>query len=134
MIDKRKARADRYVRRNMRREARLLQRIRHNHIVQLLDVMETNNGFYLVMEYCGGGDLMTRICDSRTIDENDARHYVRQIVSAVDYLHRGGILHRYSEAYVRDWTYFMPKRNFPMKTNLLCFSFHGVRVMRHRQF
>lgn len=94
MIDKRKARADRYVRRNMRREARLLQRIRHNHIVQLLDVMETENGFYLVMEYCGGGDLMTRICDSRTIEEADARNYVRQIVSAVDYLHRGGILHR----------------------------------------
>ena len=94
MIDKRKARADRYVCRNMRREARLLQRIRHCNVVQLLDVMETEHGFYLVMEYCGGGDMMTKICDSHTIDEADARLYVRQIVSAVDYLHRAGILHR----------------------------------------
>jgi len=94
VIDKRKARADRYVRHNMRREARLLQRIRHCNVVQLFDVMETGNGFYLVMEYCGGGDLMTKIYDSHAIDEADARLYVRQIVSAVDYLHRAGILHR----------------------------------------
>ena len=38
VIDKKKAREDAYVCRNMRRESRLLQQIRHRHIIQLFEV------------------------------------------------------------------------------------------------
>lgn len=94
VIDKKKAKEDAYVRRNMRREGRLLQQARHRNIVQLLEVMETENSYYIVTEFCGGGDLMSRICSRKRLDEAEARTYIRQIVSAVDYLHKAGILHR----------------------------------------
>jgi len=56
--------------------------------------METENSYYLVMELCGGGDLMSRICSRKRLDELETRRYIRQIVSAVDYLHKAGIIHR----------------------------------------
>jgi len=37
VIDKKKAREDAYVCRNMRRESRLLQQIKHRHIIQLFE-------------------------------------------------------------------------------------------------
>ena len=47
-----------YVRKNMRREAVMLQRIEHPHIVKLYEVMETENSFYMVTELAEGGDFM----------------------------------------------------------------------------
>jgi hormonally upregulated Neu-associated kinase len=60
-----------------------------------VQVMETENCYYLVMEYCGGGDLLERIYARKRLDEAETRRYIRQIVSAVEYMHKAGIIHRY---------------------------------------
>lgn len=95
IIDKKKSREDSYVRKNLRREGKILQMIRHSNIVHLLEIMETQNSYYLVTELCRGGDLMDYISQKRKLPETEVKKYIRQIVSAVDYLHRLGILHRY---------------------------------------
>ncbi|ESP01093.1 hypothetical protein LOTGIDRAFT_140020 [Lottia gigantea] len=94
VIDKKRARADSYVRKNLRREGKLLQMVRHPNVVKLLEIMETENSYYLVTELCQGGDFMDYICKKRKLEEGEGKKYVKQIVSAVDYLHRLGILHR----------------------------------------
>ena len=38
VVDKKRAKADPYVRKNLRREGRLLQQVRHSHVVQLMEV------------------------------------------------------------------------------------------------
>ena len=45
-------------------------------------------------ELCEGGDLMDYICARKYLSEVCTRKFIRQIISAVDYLHRIGILHR----------------------------------------
>ncbi len=45
VIDKKKAKEDPYVSKNMRREGKLLQMIIHPNIVQLFELMETENRF-----------------------------------------------------------------------------------------
>lgn len=52
VIDKKKAKEDVYVRKNLRREGKLLQMVRHRHVIQLLEIMETENSYYLVTELC----------------------------------------------------------------------------------
>ncbi|XP_076466414.1 uncharacterized protein LOC143297800 [Babylonia areolata] len=94
VIDKKRAKADPYVRKNLRREGRLLQQIRHHHVVQLMEVLETEHSYYLVTEYCAGGDLMDYIAKRKRLEEREVKKFIRQIVSAVDYLHRLGIIHR----------------------------------------
>nr|XP_014434167.1 hormonally up-regulated neu tumor-associated kinase homolog A-like [Pelodiscus sinensis] len=94
VIDKKKAKEDSYVLKNMKREPRIHQMIKHPNIVQLYETLETENSYYMVMELCLGGDLMDRICDKKKLEEREVREYTRQIMSAVDHLHRHGIVHR----------------------------------------
>lgn len=47
-----------YVRRNVRREAIVLQKISHPNIVRMFEVMETENSYYLVLEYADGGEFI----------------------------------------------------------------------------
>lgn len=54
MIDKKKAQQDPYVSKNFRREAKLLQMVHHPNILQLLEVVETDNSYYLITELCSG--------------------------------------------------------------------------------
>uniref|UniRef100_UPI0037E7A099 hormonally up-regulated neu tumor-associated kinase homolog A n=1 Tax=Semicossyphus pulcher TaxID=241346 RepID=UPI0037E7A099 len=94
VIDKKKARQDSYVLKNMKREPRIHQMVRHPHIVVLLETLETENSYYMAMELCAGGDLMDRICERKRLEEREVRRYTRQILSAVDHLHKHGIVHR----------------------------------------
>ena len=54
VIDKKKALQDTYVAKNFKREARLLQKVHHPNIVQLYEVIETENNYYLITELCTG--------------------------------------------------------------------------------
>ncbi|XP_028253638.1 hormonally up-regulated neu tumor-associated kinase isoform X2 [Parambassis ranga] len=94
VIDKKKARQDSYVLKNMKREPRIHQMVRHPHIVVLLETLETENSYYMAMELCAGGDLMDKICERKRLEEREVRRYTRQILSAVEHLHKHGIVHR----------------------------------------
>ncbi|PAA53734.1 hypothetical protein BOX15_Mlig019665g1 [Macrostomum lignano] len=94
IVSKETAKSDPYVAKNMRREGRILQLIRHSNVVQLLEVMETEHSYYLVQELCHGGDFMSYLMKRRRLTEYETRKYIRQIVQAVNYMHSLGILHR----------------------------------------
>ncbi|XP_031220221.1 hormonally up-regulated neu tumor-associated kinase isoform X2 [Mastomys coucha] len=94
VIDKKRAKKDTYVTKNLRREGQIQQMIRHPNITQLLDILETENSYYLVMELCPGGNLMHKIYEKKRLDEAEARRYIRQLISAVEHLHRAGVVHR----------------------------------------
>jgi len=51
------------------REIKILQMIRGKHVVQLLDVMQSEKNLYIFMEYCDGGDLKEKIVERDRIDE-----------------------------------------------------------------
>uniref|UniRef100_A0A914WVU1 Protein kinase domain-containing protein n=1 Tax=Plectus sambesii TaxID=2011161 RepID=A0A914WVU1_9BILA len=64
-------------------------------LIGVLDVFENDTYYQLVMEKLGCGmDLFEFIDRQPKIDESLASHIFRQIVSAVSYLHRNGIVHR----------------------------------------
>lgn len=47
------------------RELHILKLMRHPHIIQLYEVVETPKYLFLVMEYCPGGDLFDYICSRK---------------------------------------------------------------------
>ncbi|NXX47088.1 HUNK kinase, partial [Tricholaema leucomelas] len=94
VIDKRKAKQDSYAFRHLKREPRIHQMIKHPNVVQLYETLETANSYYMVMELCLGGDLLDRVCEQRRLSEWEVRRYTRQILAAVEHLHRQGIVHR----------------------------------------
>jgi serine/threonine protein kinase len=76
------------------REAHIMMLLRHPHIVQLKNLMAVGPYFYILMDYVNGGQLLHYIVKRQKLSEQHSRHFSRQIVSALDYMHRNSIVHR----------------------------------------
>ena len=46
---------------------------------------------------------MEHIYKERQLSEEETRRYMRQMVSAVDHMHRAGIIHRYLVCYINSY-------------------------------
>ena len=46
------------------------------------------------MEFMNGGELLTKIIEERCLEEEQARHFFRQIAEGVCHLHQNCIAHR----------------------------------------
>jgi len=78
----------------LRREVQIMKKVNHPNVLKLFEVFEDEEEFFLVMELVTGKELFDKIVERGQYSEADASHIVRQIVSAVDYLHGQGIAHR----------------------------------------
>ncbi|KAE8622762.1 hypothetical protein XENTR_v10005364 [Xenopus tropicalis] len=79
---------------SLENEIAVLKRIKHENIVTLEDIYESSSHFYLVMQLVSGGELFDRILERGVYTEKDASNVIRQVLSAVKYLHDNGIVHR----------------------------------------
>ena len=77
-----------------KREAYFMMLLRHPHIVGLRDFLVDSRYFYILMDYVNGGQLLHYIVRRQRLSERRSAHLARQIVSALDYLHRNSIVHR----------------------------------------
>ncbi|KAJ5217073.1 hypothetical protein N7468_010081 [Penicillium chermesinum] len=75
-------------------ELKMLQNLKHPHIVSFVDWFESKDKFYIVTQLATGGELFDRICDYGKFTEKDASQTIRQVLDAVDYLHKRNIVHR----------------------------------------
>ncbi len=66
----------------------------HPNIVKLLTLESIDGIFVMVMEYIEGTDLEKMIDEQETLDISAALHYLRQILSALEFAHNHRILHR----------------------------------------
>ncbi|XP_057336554.1 maternal embryonic leucine zipper kinase-like [Microplitis mediator] len=71
-----------------------LKTLLHQHICRLYQTIETTTHYFMIMEYCSGGELFDHIVEKNRLTENESRKFFRQIVSAVAYLHSLGFAHR----------------------------------------
>lgn len=78
---------------NMVKEISILLEISHRHIVKLEDFSKDASYVYMIMEYCSGGDLHKYIHTKNGLPEDVARHFFRQIASAIEYLNERNIAH-----------------------------------------
>lgn len=75
------------------KEARHIYALSHPHIVRVIDVFEENGTAYYVMEYLGGGTLQDAVQAHGALSVSVASDYVRQVASALDYIHGRNLLH-----------------------------------------
>ncbi|KAL9188089.1 hypothetical protein ACHAXT_006467 [Thalassiosira profunda] len=84
------------------REIALLQEMQHESIVQLVDVFEDTRYVHIVTNLCEGGELFDRIVSRSSNSDNgatcfaeaEAARILHQIIQAVSYMHRSGVVHR----------------------------------------
>nr|XP_022918301.1 testis-specific serine/threonine-protein kinase 3-like isoform X1 [Onthophagus taurus] len=83
-----------FIKRFLPRELRIIRYIKHPHIVTVHDIIEINSKIYIFMDYCRNGDMLEHIKSHGPLTESKAKHYFRQMVAAVKYLHDLEIAHR----------------------------------------
>ena len=69
------------------KEARNLARLSHPNIIGVIDIFEENETVYYVMPYLTGGSLEDYVKKHGTLSESEAMRYVKQIASALKYMH-----------------------------------------------
>ncbi|CAD6195727.1 unnamed protein product [Caenorhabditis auriculariae] len=75
-------------------EVRSLKRLRHRKIVEFYEDFEVNGETYVVMELCEYGSVRSYVKKHGPLPDAVAAHVLRQMMSAVTYMHRREVLHR----------------------------------------
>ena len=80
-------------------EISILKALKHPNIIRLIEVKKTKSHIYIVTEFCNGGDLSGTLNTymkiyQKPFSEEIVQHFMRQILSALNYLHRNHIIHR----------------------------------------
>jgi serine/threonine-protein kinase len=93
ILHERYANDDQFVER-FRREATHAAGLSHPNIVSIYDRGETNGSYFIVMEYVEGRTLKDLIRSRGPCPIPIAIAYTRQILAALRYAHRNGVIHR----------------------------------------
>jgi serine/threonine protein kinase len=69
------------------REISLLKAMNHPFVAELFEIIEDAGSFYLVMELLEHGNMLEYVNGHGRLNEDQARRYFCEIISALDYLH-----------------------------------------------
>jgi len=75
-------------------EARTMARLRHPHIVNVLDVGLDGDRVYMVMELMLGGSLMERVDSHGRLTPLQACQAMSEVLLALEHSHQHGVIHR----------------------------------------
>src|SRR3990167_2547122 len=75
-------------------ESSLISRLKHNSIVEVLEVDSSENSAYLAMEYVSGGTLTEFIKGGEILYPEIAAILMLEILEGVEHAHRNGVIHR----------------------------------------
>ena len=78
----------------LKREMNILKKLDHPGICKFIDFIKDMTSYYLVTEYCGGGELYDFIITHHPVEEKLAKKFFKQIVLILSYIHSKGICHR----------------------------------------
>lgn len=96
-----------------RQEVDIMKSLDHPNIVRLYETFEDVTDFYLVMEYCSGGELFDRLIESGVLTESLACAIMKQILAAVAYCHMHRVAHR--DLKPENFLFLTDQPNSPMK-------------------
>ena len=79
---------------SIRHEVEVLRRVSlHTRIASLEDVYETEDQFWIVMEFVGGGDILDYLCEHGAYKEREAATLISELAGAIAILHAQGVAH-----------------------------------------
>ena len=84
---------DRALRERFQREARLIARLEHPHLLPVYDFDGEHDPPYIVMRYLDGGTLK-QVQQQGRVPREEFLYILRQLAGALDYAHRQNVVHR----------------------------------------
>ncbi len=75
-------------------EVEILKKLVHPNIMQIFEFYEDKKNFQIITELCEGGELFDMIVEKGNFNEDEAAWIMKQLLSAVNYIHTNSICHR----------------------------------------
>jgi 5'-AMP-activated protein kinase catalytic alpha subunit len=76
------------------KENEIITKFNHVNVIFVYDIIEDDDNYYIVMEYCKSGELFDYIVDRQHLEEDEASVFFYQLINGVEYIHSLGISHR----------------------------------------
>lgn len=101
-------------------EIDLMTSLYHNHVIRLLQIIDTDRKTFLVMEYAAQGSLRKLVNKRGPLGEEEARSIFRELCLAVNYIHSQNIAHRdiKAENVLLDWEGHVKLSDFGLSKRL----------------
>lgn len=74
-------------------EIELMVKLKHKHIVQMIDFICEEKNIIMILEHCDGGDLSMFIKKQSKLSENLCRRFMQQLALALQYLRSQNVCH-----------------------------------------
>ncbi len=83
----------------LKNEIQILQKLNHPNIVKFENIKKSKKHFYLIMEYCNGGELSKALEKyqekyGKPFSQEIVQYLMRQIISAFKYIHENKVIYR----------------------------------------
>jgi calcium-dependent protein kinase len=78
----------------IKNEINMLTMIDHPNVIKIFEFYTTQKEYYLVTEFCEGGELFEKIVEMAPLKEDISAIIMYQILSAIHYCHKMDIIHR----------------------------------------
>ena len=75
-------------------EVKIMRKLSHPHIVSLHYIYEDASAVYFILDHMGGGDLFQRIILKNKFSESVASKILKNLLSALEYLHSIDVIYR----------------------------------------
>ncbi|XP_022664918.1 obscurin-like isoform X4 [Varroa destructor] len=77
----------------MKNEMDMMNQLAHPKLCRMWDVFESQDSMTLIMDLCGGGELLSNIIHRGGVTEGQIANFIRQTLQGLDYMHQRGIAH-----------------------------------------
>ncbi|EFP01411.1 hypothetical protein CRE_23940 [Caenorhabditis remanei] len=85
---------DDYIKKFLPREKEIVKLLKHDNICRLYEMISFPDHIIFVTEFCAGGDLLRKMKDIKTMNEDEAKFMFRQFIAALTHLQAYNIVHR----------------------------------------
>lgn len=76
------------------REINILKNLDHPNVMKIYEFLEDESNYYLIQEFCDGGDLDTILNGKKVYCEFLVKFIMYQVLLAINYLHSNNIVHQ----------------------------------------
>lgn len=76
------------------KEIEILKKLDHPNILKIYEFYFDSKNYYIITEYCKGGELFDKINELGTFSEKLAASILKQILQGIAYCHSNGVVHR----------------------------------------
>ena len=78
----------------VQRELDIIPKFNHINVIKVLQILQDEKNYYIIMEYCENGELFDHIVKNQKLTEEDASNFFYQLIHGIEHIHKNNIVHR----------------------------------------